>query len=212
MNGTPVKPSSLTSAPACPLSRLPPAANPTSFHVIPASASASRAAISPISRPLMSKRPNGCRPTPTIETVMRNRPRARSRTTTRCPPRRDVRWRAAPHRRSATRRGAAGEARLDPNRAEVDVADGKWLERLGPSVGRLGLDVLDRPSPQLAAVGQRDELGRRAAVGAGELGREGMRSTGPAHDPDEVRPILGEDDQPAPVNGVRHAVSRQRIL
>jgi hypothetical protein len=59
MNGTPVSPSSLTSAAAWPLSRLPPAANPTWSHVMPASARARRAAIRPISRPEISNRPKG---------------------------------------------------------------------------------------------------------------------------------------------------------
>src|SRR5262249_41871726 len=68
-NEMPVSPSRVTTASGLSTSKLPPTANCTSFHPMPASAQAARIASAPIcSADLGPKRPNGWRPTPMIAT------------------------------------------------------------------------------------------------------------------------------------------------
>src|SRR5690606_9805896 len=69
--GIPVSPSSPTTASGLVISMLPAKAQPTSCQRAPASERASLTASAPISSAdLPAKRPNGCRPTPTIATSM----------------------------------------------------------------------------------------------------------------------------------------------
>ena len=69
VNGIPVRPTMPTIASGLATVQLPPTANWMSFHSMPASASASRMASTPISMAdLPSKRPNGCSPTPMMAT------------------------------------------------------------------------------------------------------------------------------------------------
>ena len=160
---------------------------------MPASSSAARAATRPISLPLTSARPNGCRPTPTIETVT-PAPPSTGRTGTTTPGRRAPGGAGGELDRLADPplgHGLALEAGLDAHRSEVDVADGERFEVVGAFVRWLRTDALHGAAPDRAGRGQRGLEHRLATARARRLDREGVRVAGAA--PRSGEPPLAVD-------------------